>query len=84
MAFFIYIMKSDEGRYYIGSTDDIEKRICAHNEKRYKAWTSRYNNWKLVHSESFPTRTEAIAREKKIKKMKGGTAFKNLITSTGS
>ena len=80
--YFIYILRSEEGRYYIGSTGDVEKRIYQHNSKKYKSWSSRYNNWALIHKEEFVTRREALIREKEIKGYKGGEAFKRIISSS--
>ena len=80
--FFMYIIKSEEGRFYIGSSDDVEKRLTQHNTKQFKGWTSRYNNWLIVHTETFSTRTDALIREKQIKKMKGGVQFKELISGS--
>ena len=79
--FYTYIIKSAEGRYYIGSTDDIKKRVEQHNLKQYRCWTNRYTNWQLVYSETFKTRREALIREREIKKMKGGKQFKALVGS---
>ncbi|KMQ49614.1 hypothetical protein CHISP_3486 [Chitinispirillum alkaliphilum] len=80
--YYIYILRSDEGKYYIGSTEDVEKRIDQHNSKKYKSWSSRYNNWVLVHKEEFATRRESLIREKEIKSYKGGEAFKRLTGSS--
>ena len=84
LMFYVYILKCDEGRYYIGSTDNVEHRIAEHNSKQYRGWTNRYKNWLLVHCEEFASRTEALMRERQIKKMKGGGQFKKLISSLGS
>ena len=82
--YFVYVLKSEEGKFYIGSTENVEKRIAQHNSKQYLAWTNRGNNWALVHKEEFTTRKEALLREKKIKSWKGGRGFKKLIGSLGS
>jgi putative endonuclease len=79
--FYVYIIKSREGKYYIGSTDNIEYRLQLHNSKKFPAWTNRYNEWKLVYSESFDSRSNALKREKTIKNMKGGLQFKSLVGS---
>jgi putative endonuclease len=79
--FYVYVIKCKEGKFYIGSTEDIEKRLFQHNNKLFKAWTNRYADWKVVYSESFNDRKSAILREKEIKKMKGGNSFRSLIGS---
>ena len=73
---------SSEGRFYIGSTEDIQKRLDQHNKKTFGGWTARFNNWRVIYSEEFLSRTEALIREKKIKSYKGGAAFKKLISSS--
>ncbi len=77
--YFIYIIRCTEGRYYIGSTENIEQRIKQHNSKQFSCWTSRYNQWELVYSEQFNTRKDALIREKQIKSYKGGRAFLKLV-----
>ncbi len=67
----IYILRSCEGdRYYVGSAEDVEQRIREHNGPGAK-WTKRYQPWVLVHSETFVTRGEAVARERELKRLKG-------------
>jgi predicted GIY-YIG superfamily endonuclease len=77
--FYVYILVCDEGRYYVGSTDNVEERLAEHNSKQYRGWTNRYNNWRVIHIEQFLNRTEAIKREREIKRMKGGVQFKALL-----
>jgi len=67
--FYVYIIKSKEGRYYIGSTENIEKRLQQHNSIENKGWTSRFTDWKLVYSETYQIRKQAIIRERQIKKI---------------
>ena len=76
--YFAYIIKSKEGRLYIGSTNNIDKRLNEHNSGK-SFWTKRYHDWQLVYKEEFQTRTEAIKREKSIKRQKGGDVFKRII-----
>jgi len=53
---------------YTGVTSEIEIRMVKHKTKRYKnSFASRYNCDKLVFYRFFPTMTEAIAFEKKLK-----------------
>ena len=77
--YYMYIIRSECGKYYIGSTDNIEKRLKQHNSKQFKGWTNRYDNWILVYKECFNSRTEALIREKEVKAMKGGNEFKKLV-----
>lgn len=74
-----YIIKSEtKGRYYVGSTGDIDARILRHNCGRNKS--TKYGiPWILVYSEEFKTEQDAYKREMQIKSYKGGNAFKVLV-----
>jgi putative endonuclease len=50
----------------VGSTQDVEKRLQEHNSGKSTS-TRAGVPWKLVHTESFSTRSEANLRERKIK-----------------
>jgi len=65
--FYTYIIYSESlQRHYVGSTEDVEKRLQQHNAKKSKS-TRGGVPWKLIHTETFLTRAEAMARERKIK-----------------
>ena len=71
MNFYVYILRSlKNGRYYIGQTKDLEKRISIHNSSKAR-WTKRYQPWELVHNEIFSSRSEAIKREMFLKNIGG-------------
>jgi putative endonuclease len=47
--FFIYILQSEKnGQYYVGHTDDPERRLNEHNESRHNTFTSKNRPWKLM------------------------------------
>ena len=77
--YFIYIIESlIVIRYYIGSTENLEIRLSAHNSGKVKSIRA-YKPWELVYTERFDTKSEAIKRERQIKSYKGGNAFKKLL-----
>ena len=53
--------------YYIGHTDDLDKRIADHKRGGISVYTRKRWPLELVFSESFPTREEALAREQQVK-----------------
>ncbi|HEY6906207.1 MAG TPA: GIY-YIG nuclease family protein [Ignavibacteriaceae bacterium] len=80
MSYKTYIIKSLAAeRYYIGSTEDLEKRINLHNGCKAK-WTKRYQPWVLIHFEEFDTRSEAVRRERFLKSLKN---IKRFLESEG-
>jgi putative endonuclease len=71
MPFFVYILKSESsGSSYVGHTSNLEKRITEHNNGKSLA-TKNKGPWKLVYQEQFPTRSEAILKEKYFKSIPG-------------
>ncbi|MFH1192845.1 MAG: GIY-YIG nuclease family protein [Candidatus Jorgensenbacteria bacterium] len=79
MKHIFYILQSlKSNRYYLGSTEDIEKRLAKHNKGEVKS-TKAYRPWKVVYVESFATRQEARRRELQIKSWKKREAIERLI-----
>jgi putative endonuclease len=80
-TFWVYIIQSEStGRYYVGSTDDLEQRLHFHYTGQ-SHYTARRGPWKLVHSEEFPSRSDAVRREREIKRWKSAVAIRNLLES---
>ncbi len=67
MAFYVYILKCSNGKYYTGHTDDLEKRLGQHQSGAIGGYTSKYLPVALVWAQDFPTRYEALEAEMKIK-----------------
>ncbi len=59
MSFFVYVLRNAEGRFYIGQTSDLQRRLQRHNEGRV-FWTKSRGPWELAYSEPFETRAEAM------------------------
>jgi len=64
--------------YYIGSCNNIEKRVSLHNSGKVIS-TKRYMPWKLIHLEKYKSLSEAVKRERQIKSWKDRNAIENLI-----
>ena len=66
--FYIYILESiATGRWYIGSTQDVDSRLQYHNSGRVRS-SKPYRPYRLIYTESFLTRSEAVKREMQIKR----------------
>ncbi len=78
-----YILRSlKNGRYYVGSTKDIENRIWEHNSGEAKS-TKGLIPWKIVYTEIFETLSEARKREYNIKAQKSKVFIEQLISKSG-
>lgn len=76
---FVYVLKSlKDGKYYIGSTSDLERRLSQHNRGSNTSTKNR-RPLELIYSETYNTEREAVSREFQIKSYKGGQAFKKLL-----
>jgi putative endonuclease len=85
--FYIYILQSNtSGRYYIGQTDNPDRRLAEHNDPTNKnsQTTKRFKGpWKLVLLEQYENRSDAVARERQIKAWKSRKAINELLAKTG-
>jgi putative endonuclease len=72
MEFYVYIVQSgSRGRYYCGSTSDVDRRVRQHNDPDYRlSRTTKVfeGPWRVVWFTGLETRGEAMKLEKKIKK----------------
>jgi putative endonuclease len=68
MRFYIYIIQSEiDQSYYKGFSENYLERLKQHNDG-WSKYTSRKKPWKLVYVELFESRSEALKREKTLKK----------------
>ena len=79
MSYYFYIIYSlNLDKYYLGHSFDTKDRLSKHNT-HHKGFTGRTNDWELVYSEKYPTKSEAYARERQVKKWKNRKRIEQLI-----
>ena len=79
---FVYILWSESfNRFYIGSTDDLNRRLSEH-QRGHTPSTRGRGPWRLVYTEKFPTLLEARRRELEIKRWKSAKMIRGLIQSS--
>ncbi len=77
--FYTYILKSSKkDKYYIGNSSDLVRRLLEHNSGKTESTRSGIP-WELVYCEEFPTRKDAVGRERQIKSEKSKTYIQNLL-----
>ena len=84
--FYVYILYSDAlDRHYVGSTNDVSRRLGEHNNPRRKTkYTAKTSDWRLVlEIQAGKTRSEAVLLERYIKKQKSRKFIEDLIDSKG-
>ncbi len=65
--FWIYILECADKSYYTGHTDNLEKRLYEHETGTLACYTHDRRPVKLVFSEQFETRLDALERERQVK-----------------
>ena len=70
LKYVVYILRTSFNTLYIGQTNNLEKRIKEHQDKASKSskYIKYFHSFKLVYSEEYSTRVEAMKREFQIKK----------------
>jgi putative endonuclease len=79
MKHYVYILLCADTTLYTGYTNDLDRRVLAHNTGKNGAkYTKARRPVRLVYSEAFKTKSKALKREWEIKKM-GREGKKELI-----
>ena len=78
MGYFVYILgshKNSQFKTYVGYTNNLRNRLEKHNKGR-GAKSTKGRMWKVLYTEKYLTKGEAISREYYIKKNR---KFRNQI-----
>lgn len=67
MTFHAYLLRCADGSYYVGHTDDLERRLAQHQAGEIPGYTHDRRPVELIWSEAFASRDEALAAEQQIK-----------------
>ena len=66
--YYVYIIKNEYDKLYIGITENLQNRLYYHNTKQGAQFTKSKSKFFLVFSEEYKTLAEAREREIQIKK----------------
>jgi putative endonuclease len=81
---FVYVLESlSTGKFYIGSTLDLVRRLEQHLQHR-DSYTGSRGPWKLVYQEQFADFADARERERQLKSWKSHRAIVDLILAGDS
>jgi putative endonuclease len=80
MNYYVYILYSEKcERYYVGHSDNVERRLEEHNSGRGGKYTKSCKPWRLVYNEIYENKALAVNREMDIKKKKSRKFIEKLI-----
>ena len=69
MSFYVYILKtinSKLSKSYVGYTNNIKKRLDAHNNNK-GAKSTKGHKWELIYKKKFISKSKAMSYEYKLK-----------------
>jgi len=79
-TFYTYALYSKvHDKIYIGFTSNLEGRLLYHNQFATKGFTIKFRPWEIIFSETFPTKEDAMKREKQLKSSNGRLFIRSLI-----
>ena len=69
MSFFVYILLCCDGSFYTGYTKDLNERTKLHQSGNGARYTKAHKPEKLAYFEVYESRSQAMKREREIKKL---------------
>ena len=69
MSWTVYLLKCADGTLYCGCTNDLPKRLAAHNRGQGAKYTRSRRPVALAWQEEQPDRSAALRREAQVKKL---------------
>lgn len=66
----VYILQCNDGTFYTGYTNDLKRRLRMHEAGKGAKYTRGRSPFKVVYTERFSTKAEAMQREYAIKRLR--------------
>ncbi len=66
--YYLYILKNPHDRLYIGISKSPSQRLALHNTGKGAKFTSDYQDFSIVYTETYSTLKEVMLRERQLKK----------------
>ncbi len=74
----VYILLCEDGSFYTGITNNLEKRFSEHKNGKGGRYTRSHKVVKIVYQEELLTHSQALKREAEIKKWSRERKIKTL------
>jgi len=83
MPYYVYIIQCKGGSFYTGYTRDLDARMRLHMNRKGARYTRLHKPKKLVYVEEFGSRSEAMKKEKKVKRLNHRQKLELIKSKTG-
>jgi putative endonuclease len=82
LKYTVYVLRTSANTLYVGQTNNLKKRMEEHKSKSIKSskYVRSFPSFKLVYSEQYETRSEALKREYQLKQL-SKTQKEDLVNS---
>ncbi|MGA9387489.1 MAG: GIY-YIG nuclease family protein [Candidatus Bathyarchaeia archaeon] len=70
MPYYVYVILCDDGSFYTGYTKNVGSRMRLHVNGKGARYTRLHKPKRLVYTEEFNSRAEAMRRERRVKAMR--------------
>ena len=74
MAYRVYVIRNREGKFYIGLSDDVARRVQQHDAGQSQ-WTKGRGPWTIVWQSEESSLTDARKLENRLKRQGRGKGF---------
>jgi putative endonuclease len=74
----VYVIQNATGKFYIGLSENVSKRLEQHNQGISK-WTRHRGPWSLIWTSESLSLSDARKLENRLKRQKGGHGFAQLV-----
>ncbi len=75
--YFVYVLALNNGDCYIGSTENLKRRIVEHKSNKVNSTINKSS--KLIHYEVYKLKSDALRREKFLKTTEGKRLLRQQI-----
>jgi putative endonuclease len=82
MVFFVYILQCCDGSYYTGYTNNLQERTRQHLNGTGAKYTKAHKPDRVAYFERFETRSQAMRREREIKKLSHQKKLELIVSGT--
>lgn len=65
---YLYILECEDGSFYVGSTNNVERRFRQHLSGKGADYTRTHKPQRVIYTEEYATIGEAFKREKQLQK----------------
>ena len=78
MTYRVYVIQNREGKFYVGLSNDVARRVEQHNTGKSR-WTTGRGPWTIVWQSGELSLSEARKLENRLKRQKGGHGLFHLV-----